>query len=353
MSDSASTASSDLQPPLARPLSTTSSSVASVPHERAERGKPEASSHPIKEDDLGPSTLPIYFSFSSTTTPLALSSPHTFMHGLLQDGSLHGPFVAHPSESSLPHIISPSDPSWHGAPALPKRKGDKYIQGLRKLYLDEALSHGQVWDAFKGRLQVYQSKNLIFEEPVIVKTTDPSRFPPKPHMPGMFTETEARRAIFHESKIYTDFQGNLQGSVVPGSYGLWGGRLKFDADDDDEEEEEGGGGGDCEVWVMILENCGMPVDVARLSESDKKQILSHYTALHDSGILHGDPDPRHWRYHPDGGIRIIDFDSATVLPTHTGKVRMKGDGRKARMMVEDEMDLVKHVLIGDDEHWYV
>lgn len=114
-------------------------------------------------------------------------------------------------------------------------------------------------------MQVYQTKLLFFEESVIAKTTDPSRFPAKAPLPGVFTDKEARLSIFQENMIYTDYLYDLQGEVVPGSYGLWGGRLVLGDDDDDEEDEETS----CEVWVMILEDVGEEVDVTTLSADER------------------------------------------------------------------------------------
>ncbi|KIR34865.1 hypothetical protein I352_03118 [Cryptococcus deuterogattii MMRL2647] len=116
---------------------------------------------------------------------------------------------------------------------------------------------------------------------------------------------------------YTEYLYNLQGEVVPGSYGLWGGRLVLGDDDVEEEDEETS----CEI----------------------QEIISHYREVQKAGVLHGDPDPRHWRRHPAGGFRIIDFDLATVLPP----------GKKGRALMEDELDLVDSHLVEEDRTWYI
>ncbi|XAO25814.1 hypothetical protein I312_104644 [Cryptococcus bacillisporus CA1280] len=308
--------------------------------ETGERELDEPSlSAPVKEKELGPDTLPIKFTFAPSDTPLGIAAPHTFMHGLFKDGNLYGPYVSNRFESSLPRILAPDSPEWNDPPAFPPRSGNPLIKGLRKLMLVDSLSHGRVWDAFRAKVQVYQTKLLFFEESVIVKTTDPSRFPVKAPLPGVFTEKEARLSIFQENRIYTDYLYDLQGEVVPGSYGLWGGRLVLGDDDDEEEDEETS----CEIWAMILEDVGEEVDVTSLSEDEKQEIVSHYREVHKAGVLHGDPDPRHWRRHPAGGFRIIDFDSATVLPP----------GKKGRALMEDELDLVNSHLVEEDRTWYI
>ncbi|WVO22914.1 uncharacterized protein IAS62_004257 [Cryptococcus decagattii] len=252
-------------------------------------------SAPVKEKELGPDTLPIKFTFVPSDTPLGIAAPHTFMHGLFKDGNLYGP------------VPSPIRKPTH--------------QGVTKVDV--------------GRLfKPWASLGCFSSE-----STNPSRFPVKAPLPGVFTEKEARLSIFQENRIYTDYLYDLQGEVVPGSYGLWGGRLVLGDDDDEEEDEETS----CEIWVMILEDVGEEVDVTTLSEDEKQEIVSHYREVHKAGVLHGDPDPRHWRRHPAGGFRIIDFDSATVLPR----------GKKGRAMMEDELDLVNSHLVEEDRTWYI
>ncbi|WVO17697.1 hypothetical protein L204_105395 [Cryptococcus depauperatus] len=317
---------SDAQPPLACPLVSPTISEGKFPTQEG----PVT----VTEVEIGLSKIPIKFVFAPSDIPLAISAPHVFMHGLLADGELHGPFSPNASQETLPRIVEKSDPQDEKNAFSSAPKQDYHIGGLRKLYVNASLSHGRVWDAFNGKLQKYLKRNMFVEESVIIKMTDPQRFP-REASHGMFTCWEARKAVFQECEFYSKYLKKLQGEIVPRSYGLWGGRLKLG----DEDEE----GLWCEVWTMILEDCGPPVNVATLTDDERNEIVTLYRKLHRHGVLHGDPDPRHWRLHPEGGFRLIDFDSATMLPR----------GKKAMMAMEDEIELVKNHLIEEDDVWYI
>lgn len=70
------------------------------------------------------------------------------------------------------------------------------------------------------------------------------------HRPLTISRESSTSGSLHRE--YTEYLYNLQGEVVPGSYGLWGGRLVLGDDDVEEEDEETS----CEMWVMILEDVG-------------------------------------------------------------------------------------------------
>lgn len=51
---------------------------------------------------------------------------------------------------------------------------------------------------------MYQTKLLFFEESVIIKITDPSRFPAKAPLPGVFTENIPSIFITYKERWFRD-----------------------------------------------------------------------------------------------------------------------------------------------------
>ncbi len=66
-------------------------------------------------------------------------------------------------------------------------------------------------------------------------------------------------------------------------------------------------------------------------------ILSLYDSLHEAGVVHNDVESRHWLRHPDGSIRIIDFDSAISIDGNAS-------GRKWGELVKSEIQQVRDRL---------
>lgn len=62
----------------------------------------------------------------------------------------------------------------------------------------------------------------------------------------------------------------------------------------------------------------------------RSTITSHYSALHDLGVIHNDVDPKHWLLKDNftrDSIRIIDFEASILR----------------------DIDVVSHMSIGQDE----
>jgi len=75
---------------------------------------------------------------------------------------------------------------------------------------------------------------------------------------------------------------------------------------------------------------------------DRMHILSLYTSLHASGVVHNDVEYRHWLRPPGGEssrIRLIDFDCAVVRDR-----RDEEYGSEWEQLVEGEMARVKSLL---------
>jgi len=145
-----------------------------------------------------------------------------------------------------------------------------------QLRLDTPLGRGHLWTVFRANLLPPRSSSStlpITKQPtsVIVKLCSPILFTSTStwHEPDPYTysESQARAAILTEDKVYRTLlePGALGGKVVPRYLGLWGGILRQRA----RPKGGGGGGGGREVWVMVLEDCGLAIDVDALCEFHK------------------------------------------------------------------------------------
>jgi len=178
------------------------------------------------------------------------------------------------------------------------------------------LDRGRLWDTFRAEL-IYpgtstggcEGGNEVTVKSVIVKTTCPMLFPSEVSYgveKERCTQTEARSAIFREDKAYrlaaasgsgsgsrsgaasgSGVRGRdgvrarargrnrgelalaLAGRVMPRYLGLWGGVLQV----------EGRWKAEREIWVMILEDCGMGVVLEELTGDDKYVHVSFSFSL--------------------------------------------------------------------------
>jgi len=331
--------------------------------------------------------LPLALSFlhlAETREMLAYMAPHTLALPLL-DGEVFGPYTSLDPEyrssascdrTLVPQLLTIHGRDWHYRPDSPEsveeeedptRKSttisslslswDKCLGVGRplELRLTSTLAYGHLWDAFRAVLISMTVENEVVESPMIVKMTCPVMFPSgstRGKYREGYTELEARVAIANEDAIYRTVASKVNRNVVPSYHGLWGGSLRLDAR----------WPGQREVWVMLLEDCGSAVSADDLSESDRyvcssqlhklpeslspvgqlilwlrssvirNLVVSHYVDLHSAGVVHNDVEARHWLRHPDGGIRIIDFEAAKRV-----------DG-KASELAESEIEEVMYRL---------
>ncbi|WVQ85697.1 hypothetical protein IAT38_007863 [Cryptococcus sp. DSM 104549] len=220
-------------------------------------------------------------------------------------GELHGPWLI-PPDQTLPIILPLSYPSITSI-SLSASPSGPIVLGAQR-------SYGRLWEVF----EVLPSSTSLpppthlppptrrkpsassVPTRMLAKLASPHVFPCGPRY-YTYSEQEARDAIARERRVMS-LLGELQGTVIPTDFGLWGGVLRT-----------GGCGVAREVWMMLVEDCGESVELDNLTAKEKTTIVRHYKAIHRAGILHRDVELRHWLRHPSGGIRIIDFDSAKVI----------------------------------------
>ena len=180
--------------------------------------------------------------------------------------------------------------------------------------IHDRVSGGAVWEAFSVTM-----KTGLKTTDMIAKLVCPPMYPAQAHFDGWghdelfggYDEPTVRRAINTELGLYAGELACLQGRAVPTLFSIFAGF--------DEGEED--------VWMVLMENAGAQVDPEMLTALEKYvsakclfpceltrlprriEIISHYHALHSAGVLHCDPEPKHWlQHHPNGPIRIIDFE---------------------------------------------
>ncbi|RXK37221.1 hypothetical protein M231_05511 [Tremella mesenterica] len=170
------------------------------------------------------------------------------------------------------------------------------------ILVEMLLSFGAIWDVF--RLSPIPN-NTSSPFPLIGKIINVECF--REVVPDVFfghwsregiSRSTLRQNIKNELQILAQLS-TLSPTLTPKVLGLWGGIQRGK-----------------EVWVMIMEDAGEEVMLD--NEKDREAIISMYTRLHQHGILHGDPEIRHWRRPsspsessapPDPSkIRMIDFD---------------------------------------------
>lgn len=66
------------------------------------------------------------------------------------------------------------------------------------------------------------------------------------------------------------------------------------------------------------------------------EIVALYERIHAAGVVHRDPNPRHWRRRTDGRFMLIDFGHAMPIDTETADT--------AQWLVHDEMSTVRDIL---------
>lgn len=116
-----------------------------------------------------------------------------------------------------------------------------------------------MWDAFRATIEFPTSfSTAITPRSIIAKLTSPSLFPIRNRR---FTESLAREAVFKEAHLYNTALKDLQGTVVPICFGLWGNTLKLQCPWDVERE----------IWMMLLEDVGKTA----YDELDRKDMSNH------------------------------------------------------------------------------
>ena len=119
----------------------------------------------------------------------------------------------------------------------------------RNLELGSYLDSGSTWDVFK------------LDHTRVIKLTAPSTFnlsqTQSDPTESQASESEARRNILQEDRLYRTNLVPLIGQIVPRYYGLYGSLAKQPS------------GNTAEVWAMILENAGEEVVIEDLSTADK------------------------------------------------------------------------------------
>lgn len=212
----------------------------------------------------------------------------------LLDGKIFGPFQPEPDASlwCVPQLLLTNregDEAWHHRPDLESHVADidignptipltktvsSIVPGSAKmtssrtsseLRLLSHLSSGRLWDSFRAIRKTCfpQTESEPEPEPVVVKSTCPVTFPSHHPFSGHLTETEARAGIFREDGIYRSIlPPSWLVNVVPRYFGLWGGLLPV-------KSRWGRAMMRREVWVMVLEDCGVAVEVDGLGLSEK------------------------------------------------------------------------------------
>jgi hypothetical protein len=186
---------------------------------------------------------------------------HTFAAGIKIDGGYCGPYLPSAAVTSLP-IISEndmydidedkdqtSDTGGLASSGRSRKNLNTFAKSTASLKLGAYVDSGSTWDVY------------TLDHTRVVKLTAPSTF----NLAGTernasdcgATESEARRNIIQEDRLYRTNLVPLIGQVVPRYYGLYGCLAKQPAGDA------------AEVWAMILENAGQAVVVEDLSPTDK------------------------------------------------------------------------------------
>ncbi|WVQ99489.1 hypothetical protein IAU59_006624 [Kwoniella sp. CBS 9459] len=174
---------------------------------------------------------------------------------------------------------------------------------------------GSLSDGYRGIL-----RNRLGGEgrKVVVKITSPSAFQDG-HW--RFDYSKAKTRTKKEAKRYTHHLAALQGEAVPIFYGLWkmdrelARRLRPTLKTRPYR-----------VYVAVLEDVGQAINTAMkirgeslwvLDISYKRQILDLYHKLRSQGITHEAYKTVHIRYKGKNDLRLIDFEKAEIIETHT------------------------------------
>lgn len=205
------------------------------------------------------------------------------------------------------------------------------------LHLDKLIGHGSLSDGYTGRLVVSSTHmSLVQEESysIVAKFIRLNSFSRHGHG-GRCKRYHGGRAlsrVIHEAELYNSPpMRELQGSIVPRFYGLWGG-------------SEGQAIGTETTWPLsyltVLENVGDSkasygyVGLDSLSLKEKDEVWEVYAGLHQKGIIHDAMSFKveHLRRHPeDGKLRLIDFEKSRWVGQGENEVVEESEQLRAHM----------------------
>ncbi len=115
------------------------------------------------------------------------------------------------------------------------------------LAITDFRGYGSIWDAFS----VQDDTGL----PLLLKLCCPQLLPREPWYDarsGGYTDLDARSAVREEVGLYLGRLGSVQGVVVPRVYGVFGAVHEAK-----------------EVWAMVMEDAGLPMERSGMTWSDK------------------------------------------------------------------------------------
>lgn len=249
---------------------------------------------------VGPKTFVLSF-----LTSAPINASHTLPIPLF-DGIVHGPYLPStiPKQMLVPQLLnlrwlyrpSSPEPTPHDDDDDEKEtvleptpsKTEKMLPGDSSsspatigfptsgstLKLITQLSSGRLWDTFSALLTLPLPSSSSsacdnnnqdkVKRGVIVKTTCPVTFPSDPTV-ELYTESQARRAILTEDRVYRALSEGqhpeVMNQIVPVYHGLWGGVVPM--------SNRWGVQAGREIWAMVLEDCGQAVELDGLKRDDK------------------------------------------------------------------------------------
>lgn len=190
---------------------------------------------------------------------------------------------------SLPTAIHISDPFVHTSALCPKLSIDGYV------------GQGAVWDVYSARQIAYPMAAAV---PCVFKVChlSPRIFPHtrsassnltydswwSSSREGGLDYSTAAATVSNEIRVLAHAAAlGLERRVVPRLHGVYVAR------------PYGSGGEDAKdglIWGMVLGDAGNKLGAFRVRNETKSAVREAYTLLHQAGIIHGDPEVRHWYF---------------------------------------------------------